>query len=189
MHFSWKMGSKMEPKSMPKSYNNDFGRPKGRPGPIVNVFRLKKDGKRSVPKVILKFEPKKKGQKPLFNRLRTIPGSFLEWSGGKGGRYWIDAGWLHRRLTRFAPRRGAADENSSKNGSGIDLGPFIIDFWAFWSDAKKTRFFDAFLEAQKSEKSDQGAAKRRLVRPGSSPKNGFFGIWVPGAARARPESR
>ena len=46
MHFSWKMGSKMEPKSMPKSYSNDFGRPKGRPGPIVNVFRSKKDGKR-----------------------------------------------------------------------------------------------------------------------------------------------
>ena len=46
MHFSWKMGSKMEPKSMPKSYSNDFGRPKGRPGPIVNVFRLEKDGKR-----------------------------------------------------------------------------------------------------------------------------------------------
>ena len=31
---------------MPKSYNNDFGRPKGRPGPIVNVFRSEKDGKR-----------------------------------------------------------------------------------------------------------------------------------------------
>ena len=36
----------MEPKSMPKSYNNDFRRPKGRPGPIVNVFRSEKDGKR-----------------------------------------------------------------------------------------------------------------------------------------------
>ena len=31
---------------MPKSYNDDFGRPKGRPGPIVNVFRSEKDGKR-----------------------------------------------------------------------------------------------------------------------------------------------
>ena len=80
-------------------------------------------------------------------------------------------------------------ENRSKNGSGTDLGPLIIDFLAFWSDAKKTRFFDAFLEAQKSEKSDQGAAKGRLVVPGTSSENGFFGIWVPGAARARPESR
>ena len=35
---------------------------------------------------------KKKNQKISQNRLRTIPGSFLEWSGGKGGRYWIDAG-------------------------------------------------------------------------------------------------
>ena len=37
------MGSKMEPKSMLKSFSNDFGR--SNPGPIVNVFRLKKDGK------------------------------------------------------------------------------------------------------------------------------------------------
>ena len=29
-------------------------------------------------------------------------------------------------------------ENRSKNGSGTDLGPFIIDFLAFWSDAKNT---------------------------------------------------
>ena len=84
------MGSKMESKSMLKSFSNDFGRSKGRPGPIVNVFRSKKDGKRSVPKMMLKFEPKKISQKAVFVRLWTIPGSFLEWSGGKGGRYWID---------------------------------------------------------------------------------------------------
>ena len=41
MHFSWKMGSKMEPKTILKSFKNDFGRSKGRPGPIVNVFRSK----------------------------------------------------------------------------------------------------------------------------------------------------
>ena len=28
---------------MPKSYDNDFGRPKGRPGPIVNVCGSEKD--------------------------------------------------------------------------------------------------------------------------------------------------
>ena len=48
MHFSWKMGSKMEPKSMLKSFSNDFGRSKGRPGPIVNVFWSEKDGKRAL---------------------------------------------------------------------------------------------------------------------------------------------
>ena len=32
-------------------------------------------------------------------------------------------------------------ENRSKNGSGTDLGPFIIDFLAFWSDAKKNMNF------------------------------------------------
>ena len=48
MYFSWKMGSNMESKSMPKSFSNDFGRSKGRPGPIVNVFRSKKDGKRML---------------------------------------------------------------------------------------------------------------------------------------------
>ena len=46
----------MEPKSMPKSYSNDFGRPKGRPGPIMNVFRSKKGGKRVVQKNDAKFE-------------------------------------------------------------------------------------------------------------------------------------
>ena len=59
----------------------------------------------------------------------------------------------HREIdAKMAPK---IHENSSQTGSGIDLGPFIIDFWAFWSDAKKTYFFDAFLEAQKSEKSEQ----------------------------------
>ena len=33
-------------------------------------------------------------------------------------------------------------EHRSKNGCGTDLGPLIIDFWAFWSDAKKTLIFD-----------------------------------------------
>ena len=56
MHFSSKMGSKMEPKSILKSFRDDFGRSKGRPGPIVNVFRSKKDGKKSMPKMMLKFE-------------------------------------------------------------------------------------------------------------------------------------
>ena len=44
---------------MPKSFSSDFGRSKGRPGPIVNVFRSKKDGKRSMPKMMLKFEVEK----------------------------------------------------------------------------------------------------------------------------------
>ena len=56
MHFSWKTGSKMEPKSMPKSFSSDFGRSKGRPGPIVNVFRSKRYGKR-----MLQNRCKKKG--------------------------------------------------------------------------------------------------------------------------------
>ena len=51
------------------------------------------------------------------------------------------------------------------------------------------RIFDAFLEAQKSEKSDRGAAKRLQVGPGTSPENGFSRIWIPGAARARLGTR
>ena len=64
MHFSWKMGSKMEPKSMPKSYNNDFGWPKGRPGPIVNVFGSEKDGKKEVQKLMQKKGAKKR--QPIY---------------------------------------------------------------------------------------------------------------------------
>ena len=64
------MGSKMEPKSMPKSYNNDFGRPKGRPGPIVNVSGSEKDGKRVLQKSMqkkgaTKIQPIYPDQSPL----------------------------------------------------------------------------------------------------------------------------
>ena len=48
---------------MPKSCNNDFGRPKGRPGPIVNVFRSEKDGKRVLQKSMQKMERNKKRKK------------------------------------------------------------------------------------------------------------------------------
>ena len=48
---------------MPKSYNNDFRRPKGRPGPIVNVFRSEKDGKRVLQKSMQKMERNKKWKK------------------------------------------------------------------------------------------------------------------------------
>ena len=68
------------------------------------------------------------------------------------------------------------------------LGHSLSIFWPFGAMQKKTWIFDAFLEDQKSEKSDQGAAKRLEIVSAGSPKNGFFGIWVPGAARARPES-
>ena len=87
------------------------------------------------------------------------------------------------------PQATEIHENRSKNGSGTDLEPLILDFWAFWSDAKKTRIFDAFLEAQKSEKSDQGAAKRRFGTHEAGPSIAFLRIWVPGAARARLGTR
>ena len=43
-------------------------------------------------------------------------------------------------------------ENLSKNRSGADLGPLIVGFLAFWSDAKKSRFVDASLNGQKVRK-------------------------------------
>ena len=51
-------------------------------------------------------------------------------------------------------------ENWSKNRSGADLGPLIVGFLAFWSDAKKSRFFDTSPVGQKSGKSDKQAAWR-----------------------------
>ena len=83
MHFSWKMGSKMEPKSMPKSYNNDFGRPKGRPG---ECLRLGKRRKKGAPKI----DAKKGFQKKTANIPESIvPGSprarFWSRRGGKEG--------------------------------------------------------------------------------------------------------
>ena len=52
------------------------------------------------------------------------------------------------------------NENWSKNRSGADLGPLIVGFLAFWSDAKKSRIFDASPVGQKSGKSDKQAAWR-----------------------------
>ena len=59
---------------MLKSFSNDFGRSKGRPGPIVNVFRSKKDGKRGMPKMMLKFEPQKNLEKSTKDDSRVIFG-------------------------------------------------------------------------------------------------------------------
>ena len=45
----------------------------------------------------------------------------------------------HRKIdAKMAPKIYEIYEKRSKNGSGTDLGPLIIDFLAFWSDAKKT---------------------------------------------------
>ena len=54
---------------MPTSFSNDFGRSKGRPGPIVNVFRSKKDGKRMLQnrckKMMRNLEASKSSPNPL----------------------------------------------------------------------------------------------------------------------------
>ena len=48
----------------------------------------------------------------------------------------------HRNIdAKMAPK---IHENRSKNGSGTDLGLFIINFLAFWSDAKKHEFLMPF---------------------------------------------
>ena len=89
MHFSWKMGSKMEPKSMPESFSNDFGRSKGRPGPIVNVFRSEKDGKRVLQNRCKKWSEiwrcKKMAQIPESIDRRSPKGWFWSRRGGKEG--------------------------------------------------------------------------------------------------------
>ena len=76
------MGSKMELKSMLKSFSNDFGRSKGRPGPIVNVFRSKKDGKRMLQNRCQKNDAE-------FGGISTQPsapkGPFWSRRGGKEG--------------------------------------------------------------------------------------------------------
>ena len=69
------------------------------------------------------------------------------------------------------------------------LGHLLWIFGPVGAMQKKHNLLMPFLKAKKSEKSDQGAAKGRLVVPETSSENGFFGIWVPGTARARPESR
>ena len=52
-----------------------------------------------------------------------------------------------------------------------------LDFLAFWSDTKKKHdFVDAFMEAQKSEKLDRGAAKRVIWGHEAGPSIAFLRI-------------
>ena len=95
----------------------------------------------------------------------------------------IDAQKLQKINVEIAPQ---ILENLSKNRSGADLGPLILGFFAFWHDAKRSRFFGTSLEAQKIGKLAQEAARRPLFHSGGSPREQFSGIWAPGAARARP---
>ena len=81
MHFSWKMGSNMESKSMLKSFSNDFGRSKGRPGPIVNVFRSKKDGKRMLQNRCKKMMRNLEASKSKINPTLGTKGPVLEPAG------------------------------------------------------------------------------------------------------------
>ena len=55
-------------------------------------------------------------------------------------------------------------ENRSKNGSGTDLGPLIIDLLAFWSDAKKHEFVMPFW---------------RFKNPKIGPRCGQEAFWKP----------
>ena len=162
-----------------------LGGPRAARDPLWMFSGWKKTEKGACRKWCWNFNLKKSAKnqkKTIIDRLRTIPGSFLEWSGGKGGRYWIDAGWLHRSPTRFAPRRGAADENRPKMALEPTLGHWLSIFWSFGAMQKKTQFVDTFLEAQKSEKLDRGAANTAFWGHGPGPRIGFLRILVPGAA-------
>ena len=53
--FHEKWAPKWSQNRWPKSYSNNFGRPKGRPGPIVNVCGSEKNGKRVILKSMKKM--------------------------------------------------------------------------------------------------------------------------------------
>ena len=67
---------------MPKSYNNDFGRPKGRPGPIVNVCGSEKDGKRVLQKSMRKKGAEKRHPKSQIKRTLGRPRGVFGAGGG-----------------------------------------------------------------------------------------------------------
>ena len=138
MHFSWKMGSKMEPKSMLKSFSNDFGRSKGRPGPIVNVFRSKKDGKRMVENLCNKNDTE-------FGGVQTQPsspkGPFWSRRGGKEGTSPSGSGdfrlWFSLRFntpcTRWV-RRILFHEECPPRAARVDLFYFLKGFGRVWKN-------------------------------------------------------
>ena len=153
MHFSWKMGSKMEPKSIPKSFNNDFGRPKGRPGPIVNVFGSEKDRKR-----VLQKSMKKMMRNLEASEYQKIPESIAPWS--PKGRFWS--------------RRGGK-EGTSPSGTG-DFGfDSVIQFKTpcTWRGAADTFWWKVVPRAPKVRCRFGGIenrAKSSLGAPGSPPQ-------------------
>ena len=80
-------------------------------------------------------------------------------------------------------------EKISKNQSGADLGPLIVGFLAFWSDAKKSRFFEACQNVQKVRKIGPRSAREPIQgeRPepqwwiigSQGPQGGAFSRAVP----------
>ena len=79
----------------------------------------------------------------------------------------------------------------TKIRSGADLGRLILSFWPFWSDVKKSSFFDAFPVAPKIKKISPRAILESLGReiPSTfcgmgSPMRGLparKGTWIHGA--------
>ena len=95
--------------------------------------------------------------------------------------------------------------NCSQYRSGTDLGPLIIDFLAFWSDAKNTWIFDASPVVQKIGKIGPSSGLKPIgserlttecpVFMGQGPRAAPFRVRIPGTkvqitryrARNRPE--
>ena len=71
-------------------------------------------------------------------------------------------------------------ENRSKIRSGCGQLPLILDLLAFWRDSEKHDFLIRFKWPQKSDKSDQQAARVSQRIPAGSAKAWFSGLWAPG---------
>ena len=72
-----------------------------------------------------------------------------------------------------------------QEGKVVMLGDRAIEVWDAPGHAKHHVFFSAFLEAQKTEKLAQDAAKGRLARHDPAPVIAFLRILAPGRPCAR----
>ena len=87
-----------------------------------------------------------------------------------------------KSLSKWLPKWAKILQNIAPEAT---FGHWFCDFWPFGAMPKHHVFFSAFLEAQKTEKLAQDAAKGRLARHEPAPMTAFLRIWAPGRPCAR----
>ena len=100
-----------------------------------SIENRKSDGKKGMPKTMLKFEAEKIRNRTRINRPWSTRGSIFGGAGGGGRLETSFAGVMPHNLTRSPLRRGAADfflvQNATLGAQGSIDSAIFVDFGKF----------------------------------------------------------